>query len=103
MDQTPQEMEATLPGGAKFKVRGTDIVPAASFLVTAVLCYAFYVHAGDTREANVLIAAAIKELAAAQRDGNQTQRETNCIVAYKQNTSAGGGSDVMDFCKRVTR
>lgn len=100
MQDAAQEIELAA-GDKKIKVRGTDIMPALCLMSTLLLCYAFYVHSAETKESNQIIASAMKEIAAAQREGNQTQRETSCIVAYKGTAQAAG--EVMDFCKRIAR
>lgn len=97
-----QDQEIEIAAGDKrIKVRGTDILPALCLMSTLLLCYAFYVHGTETKESNGLIASAMKEMAVAQREGNATQRETNCIVAYKGTTAQAG--EVMEFCKRIAR
>lgn len=67
------------------------LATVATLIVVCVLGYAFYVHAGESRDA-------AKDLVQAMKEMTQAVREGNCLTSYQ-----GPQDQRAAFCKQVTR
>lgn len=108
------EVEASLPGGAKIKARGSDILAGACLVISAVAAYALWDHKIDARADNVSLVLSVKELAAAQREITKeliaaqrettiAQRELNCLISLRQELREREFTADNGLCKRLAR
>lgn len=110
MGEANEELNVEGPGGFKVKARGTDII-AVIVLVTGIVgVVLLYMHMQDAKADAVLIATAQKEstmnLAAALRDIAATNRElvsatkvTNCMIELEPTARQGS----LQRCERIVR
>lgn len=64
----------------------------ATLILVSVLGYAFYVHAGETKDQS-------KELVSALKEMTQAAREQNCLMRFDQKDRQANA----DFCKQIAR
>ena len=78
-----EEVNVELPGGAKFKARGSDILTTIFGVATmcgfTILIYGGFQHMAEAGKDANSITAAIKEQSQIQRDQLNAQRESNCL------------------------
>ena len=89
-----QELSADTPLG-KYAFKGTSLNTVATVLtmiLVALVAYVGYGHAGDTKETNKELVAAIREMA-------QANREQNCLLRFDQKDRQSNA----DFCKQISR
>lgn len=68
------------------------LATVATLILVCVLGYAFYAHAGETRDAS-------KELTGALRDMTQAAREQNCLISMPIEQRARDP----EVCRRLSR
>lgn len=102
-------------GSAEFKTpifsasfRGKDVQLRDVILLlilgaTALTAYAFWEHKTDRREADTMLAAAIRELSVAQRAQTSAQREMNCLISLPQDKREAEFNSSNGLCKRISR
>lgn len=97
--QQPQEASVELPGGAKFKARGSDILGIGTLLIVALVAYVLWEHKGDSHENGKNLTGAIREMTAAQNEGVKAQRVMNCLLATRQEDR----QNALATCERIAR
>lgn len=94
-----QEVSAELPGGTKFKARGSDILGVGTMMVVCLVAYVLWEHKGDSHENGKNLTVAIKEMTAAQTEGVKAQRVMNCLLATDQKDRR----TMLETCERIAR
>jgi predicted urease superfamily metal-dependent hydrolase len=81
-------------GGQKLNVKNVKSVntfaTVATLVAVCVIGYAFYVHAGETKDAS-------KELTQALKEMTQAAREQNCLISMPQERRDP------ELCRRLAR
>lgn len=92
------------------KMRGTDYVNMATFLVVVVAVAFNWVQADDGKkrdnsqiEAQQQVATAIKEFANVQRESSKNQRLMTCILSRPEAERKKEFEAPNSFCQQVTR
>lgn len=94
-----QEVTAELPGGTKFKVRGSDILGVGTMIVVLLVAYVLWEHKSDSHENGKNLVGAIKEMTSAQNEGVRAQRVMNCLLATDQKDRR----QMLETCERIAR
>jgi len=98
-EESQQEVAVDLPGGTKFKVRGSDILGVGTMMVVCLLAYVLWEHKGDSHENGKNLTVAIREMTAAQTEGVRAQRVMNCLLATAQDKREAA----LTTCERIAR
>lgn len=92
MADNNQEVDVEGPGGLKIKARGTDIIAIIMLVTGTIGVVLLWMHMQDAKsdsaamaaaqkESNHGMIAALKEVAATNRELVTTQRVTNCLIS----------------------
>lgn len=94
MDAPQQEVSADTAIG-KFSFKGSNLntlATVATLIVTCMIAYVVYAHAGEDKDTKKELIGAIKEMA-------QANREQTCMLRFEQKDRQHNA----DFCKQVSR
>ena len=94
-----EEVSAELPGGAKFKIRGSDLLGIGTMLVVLLVAYALWEHKNESIEAKREFVSVVKEMTVAQKESVQAQRVMNCLIATDQKDREAK----ISTCERIAR
>ena len=100
-----EEVNVELPGGAKFKARGSDLLTTIFGVATmcgfTILIYGGFQHMAEASKDAGTITAAIKEQSQIQRETLHAQREANCLARLTQEQRKR--QEEIDFCRNLGR
>jgi len=106
-DRKHDEVEATLPGGTKLRVRGYDFLTIAVIAWMAVQSYISWRHAEDTENTSRVQAAVLATVAKEQKIQTEViakeQRFATCIIATKEADRETQYGNPNSFCNRMAR
>jgi len=98
-----EEVSVDLPGGAKFKARGSDILTTIFGVATmcgfTIMIYGGFQHMAEASKDANSITAALKEQSQIQRDQLNAQRESNCLARLTPEQRKR--QDEIDFCRAL--
>lgn len=95
-DDRQDEVEATLPGGTKLRVRGYDFLTIAVVAGICIMAYVLWKHTEETAAASVAANQSLNVLA-------KEQRLTTCILATKEDQREAQYANPQSFCNRIAR
>lgn len=105
MSDDTQEAGITSPiGSVSFKGKKTaEFIAVICLCLLFLLAYVLYEHKLDAKAENMNLTSVIKELAVAQREGNQILREQVCLLSLSQEKREREFASENGLCKRLAR
>jgi len=77
----------------------TELIMVFSLCLLGVMAWILWEHKIDDRSAKSDLAAALREMTGAAKEGVQAQREMNCLISLPQDMREKQAS----FCKNISR
>ncbi len=103
-DETQETAISTPLGSLSTKGKKTsEFIAILCLCLLFLMAYVLYEHKLDAKADNISLSAVVKDLALAQREGNQILREQVCLLSLSQEKREREFATENSLCKRLSR